>query len=592
MSCFRPWSSATRAELLDHLEAAIAASLLSESTERVGRFRFVHALINQTLYEGLGATRRARMHQRVAQALEQLYGADPGERLGELALHWRLAAVSVDRAKAADYALAPGSARLRASPRRRRVKLFTDALELLGTRTSAERCRRSDRPRRGPAPDGRRGLPRDAARGLERCFGAAGRRACGSRSLANHRGMSGSRTFGEVDEARIEAIERAIELDDPPHPGRRGPLLALQSQELSWDPDFARRCALADEAVAVARSAGRRALADALFYAFHGTWSAETLESRAALTQELTGLAEELRDPAVDQAARYAIHHVYVERGELSDAENALRRVSAAAEELGQPTQVWLSTYERAGLALLRGHLAEGEGLAEQAFEIGKEAQPTDAIQVYGGQLGFIRRYQGRSAELIELVEQQVNANPSIAAWRASLAVSLSLLDRRDEATAILDDAVSDGLEHVPSNVAMLATLCLYAEVAVQTQNVQAAQALRERLEPFSTQIAWIAIAGYGHVRLWLGLLAAVVGEPNRADEHLDFACQFHGTNDMPLWAARGHLGWAEALAPRGDAERRLAHATRALELSREHGYGAFEPRALALVETASAAGA
>ena len=44
--------------LLDHLEAAVAASLLAESDERVGQFRFAHALINQTLYEGLGATRR------------------------------------------------------------------------------------------------------------------------------------------------------------------------------------------------------------------------------------------------------------------------------------------------------------------------------------------------------------------------------------------------------------------------------------------------------------------------------------------------------------------------------------------------------
>ena len=37
-------SRSTKAELLDHLEAAVAASLLSESSERVGRFRFAHAL--------------------------------------------------------------------------------------------------------------------------------------------------------------------------------------------------------------------------------------------------------------------------------------------------------------------------------------------------------------------------------------------------------------------------------------------------------------------------------------------------------------------------------------------------------------------
>ena len=58
------------------------------------------------------------------------------------------------------------------------------------------------------------------------------------------------------------------------------------------------------------------------------------------------------------------------------------------------------------------------------------------------------------------------------------------------------------------------------------------------------------------------------------------------------LWTARGQLGWAEALAARGDPAAARDHAARALELSREHGYGAFEPRAAALVETESAAGA
>ena len=106
--------------LLDHLETAVAASLLAESDERVGQFRFAHALINQTLWEGLGATRRARMHQRVAQALERLYGEDPDEHLSELALHWRLAAVRSRRSRPPTMPAAQVSARWRASRRQRR----------------------------------------------------------------------------------------------------------------------------------------------------------------------------------------------------------------------------------------------------------------------------------------------------------------------------------------------------------------------------------------------------------------------------------------------------------------------------------------
>ena len=121
------------------LEAAVQASLLRESTEVVGRFDFEHALINHTLYQGLGGTRRARLHHLVAEAIEQLYGADSDEHLVELALHWRLATVSVDRPRAAGYSLRAGQRALDNLAPSEAVKLFGDALDMLGSVPSAAR---------------------------------------------------------------------------------------------------------------------------------------------------------------------------------------------------------------------------------------------------------------------------------------------------------------------------------------------------------------------------------------------------------------------------------------------------------------------
>jgi tetratricopeptide (TPR) repeat protein len=131
-----------------------------------------------------------------------------------------------------------------------------------------------------------------------------------------------------------------------------------------------------------------------------------------------------------------------------------------------------------------------------------------------------------------------------------------------------------------------------YSEAAFQTRDSDAAALLYARIEPWADQVDWNGVLGYGHEQLYLGLLASVLGDYERADEHLSFACEFHQANELPLWTARGELGWAEALAARGDTVAAREHAARALELSREHGYGAFEPRAAALVETESAAGA
>ena len=250
--------------LLDHLEAAVAASLLGESSERVGQFRFAHALINQTLYEGLGATRRARMHQRVAQALEQLYGEDPGEHLSELALHWRLAAVSVDKAKAAGYALRAGQRALESLAPAEAVKLFADAVELTGDLDSAERCEALIGLGEAQLQSGEAAYRETLLEASRIASARADAELAARAALANNRGVVSS-AFGEIDAERLAAIDRAIELDDPPNRARRARLLAIKALELEWDPDFGMRRALAEEAVSLARATeDARTLAEVL----------------------------------------------------------------------------------------------------------------------------------------------------------------------------------------------------------------------------------------------------------------------------------------------------------------------------------------
>jgi hypothetical protein len=576
--------------LLDRLEGAVAALVLAESSEQVGRFRFAHALINQTLYDGLGATRRARMHERVARALEERYGADPAEHLAELALHWRLAAASVDKAKAADYAMRAGEQALENLAPAEAVKLFADAVELTGGADSRERCEAliglGDAQRQTGAAAYRETLLEASRIASDLADAELAARS----AVANNRGFYGA--FGQVDNERLAAIERAIELDEPPNPARRAGLLALQAQELTWDRDFARRRTLAEEAIGLARDAGnKRVLVEVLRGAFFAVWSARTLGVRTALAEELAPIADELRDPALRRAAQNFQVNVCVERGELTGAQAALGLMQGSAAELGQPYVNWVVAFATAGLTLVHGDLSAGERLAERAFELGQQAEQPEAVTFYGIQLFYVRTFQGRGEEIIALVEQSVQANPAVPALRAGLASTLCWLDRRGEAATILEEAASDRFEHVLPASDELSALVLYADAAAQTGDRRVAAILYDLIQPWADQVDWNGLTGYGHARLYLGLLASVVGDHERADEHLALACEFHEANDMPLWAARGQLGWAEALAARGDADGARGHATRALELSRQHSYGAVEPRAEALVEAESAAG-
>ncbi|MGH9184882.1 MAG: ATP-binding protein, partial [Acidimicrobiales bacterium] len=68
------------------LDAAVAAGLLNDVPGRLPRYRFAHAIVQATIYEQLGAARRARLHRSIADAIEA--GPTTREREAELAHHW------------------------------------------------------------------------------------------------------------------------------------------------------------------------------------------------------------------------------------------------------------------------------------------------------------------------------------------------------------------------------------------------------------------------------------------------------------------------------------------------------------------------
>jgi tetratricopeptide (TPR) repeat protein len=295
-------------------------------------------------------------------------------------------------------------------------------------------------------------------------------------------------------------------------------------------------------------------------------------------------------DPALQFSAHYIELSTCIEGGDFARAQTVLERMKLIAEELGQPTFKWFATFPTVGYELMRGNLAAAERLAEHAFKLGQDAGEPDAILIYGAQLGYTRACQGRGQEIVAMLEQSVNTYPAIAAWRAALVWTLCWIDRQAEAAAMLEQAAGDRFEDIQPGAAKLTALALYADAAAQTDATGAASILYGLIEPWAEHTVWNTVTGCGHARLWLGLLAAVMGEHEHADEQLLFACEFHETNGLLLWAARAHLGWAEALARRGDAAAARERGARALELSRDHGYGAFEARAAALLGAQSTA--
>jgi len=97
-----------RAVLLQILDEVVCAGIVVEIPESVAHYRFAHALIRATVYDGLGSAVRVRLHRQIGDALERLYVGDFDPHIDELAYHFSRAIASDTTDKAIDYSIRAG----------------------------------------------------------------------------------------------------------------------------------------------------------------------------------------------------------------------------------------------------------------------------------------------------------------------------------------------------------------------------------------------------------------------------------------------------------------------------------------------------
>ena len=568
-------------QVLDVLDQAGLVALVLESAVP-GRFRFAHALVQHTLYEDLGPTRQARLHQRAASELEILCGADAGERVGELARHFLAATRPSDASKAVTYASLAGERALAAAAPDEAERWFTEAVAAATGSNRRERVEcligLGHAQRLTGHPEFRETL-------LEACRLARDLddtplfvRA----AIMNTRGIT--TRIGNVDGVKVSVLEEALDrLGDQDSPERARVLCVLAS-ELAFDPDLDRRIGIAHEAIAMARRIGDDAvLFDAIVRSAMAAMVPEYVEEWNILLREARSLADHAVDP--DPAFHsygsfwYAIAQAALCR--LEGVDECLVTMREAAQTAPSPQLRWGLSMAECWRALLAGRCDDAERLAQASFEVASETGQDEAFSFYAGQLFNVRYFQGRLAEMLPVLDQVANEDLGLPAFWAAMALGHALSGDRDRARALVDEELGRGFD-LPYEANWMTGMSVWSETVAELDHAPAAAVLFERLEPWPHLMQIGSVVSTPGVAHSLARLATVLGRPEDAERYFEAALKGHRQLESPFLTALTLLSWAEAINER-DNQRAREMATESLDLARRHGFALIESRAVAL---------
>jgi tetratricopeptide (TPR) repeat protein len=571
-------------ELFSALEAAATARLVSEVPGGV-RYRFFHALVRATLYDEISGPRRVALHRNVAQAIEALHGRHLDDYLPALTHHWSKAAVpAADADRAMEYARRAGDRALVQLAHDEAAAYYNQALTLADAAgVGPHDARRQEllislgeAQRRAGDPAHRETLLSAAA--LARRRGDA--HALARAALANSRAMIMA-TVGTIDAERVGALEAAVEAIGEADSAVRAKLLAILALETIHGDDVTRRVQLSDEALAIARRLDEPATLTAVLMARQYTINnPATLTERLSNTAEMVRLADRIGDPVTRCRAAFVRYRCVLENGDVATADSVFDAGEALAHELGQPTLLWMSGWNRAAWLARRGRFREAEETSTTTRELGRATGQGDADAFFAVQMSRVRREQGRIGEFDSEARDAWERWP-IRVMEAFLAESYSEVNPA-KAEEMLGRVSLDGFAALPFDYTWIATMSAWASVAIRLDDIAAMATIYEKLSPFSEQTVVSAAVVCGAVQHHLGALAAALGELDRAEEHLAAAAETHKRMALPTWVAHTAVERGAVLFRRnqpGDRDKAVTLLEQALAGAVEYGLLADERR-------------
>jgi DNA-binding winged helix-turn-helix (wHTH) protein/tetratricopeptide (TPR) repeat protein len=541
--------------LLSELEPAVREGFVVP--EDPSTLRFCHGLLRSVLYDALPGDRRAALHRRAAEALEQAGST----RYAEIA-HHRYCALSLGE-PARVVAAAERAARAAA-----RVQAYADAARY------CEWARTAQDQDPSVAPPARVALMLFHA---QMCAGVSEHARAReilqqATDLARQHGLWGALTraarvlrpthlMGSIEDSFVQTLlEEALQHA----PAGEGEMRVSALSQLACMPPYAldieRSKALSEEALSLARTLGDetpllRAL-NARLYALSGPDDVEALLQTA---DEMLEVPAAPRDWVVGGALA-ARHGALLLRGEMAQAEHAREELSRIALAHGWQTVIWYDARFAVQRDLHRGDFAaaaQGLHALREHGERFRVAHARELCQVLDGVLQLEKRGAASLMQRADLELLRGGLSLAPIGMRPSMTRLLLTLGDPGPARALLDQLAQADFAGVPREIGYLAALCNLGVIAVALGDRPRAERLYALLEPYADFNTPNALFLHeGAVAHFLGLLASYLEMPERSAEHFEQALAMNERIGHRPQLARTCLEYARAVASGGAAER------------------------------------
>ena len=576
-------SAASRedAATVDLLDEAVRAGLIAEIDDEPDCWRFSHSLTRRVTADRLSRGRRARLHQRIGEALESRFGVSAAE----LAHHFGVAASIGSASKAVKYERLAGERALAEVAAEVAVRHLRKALQLLdrfGPRDQALRCElllelagAHDRAGEYASRDERFAEAADDARRLGN----------GDLFLRAALGYGGILPATVSPDQRAQALlEEALERLGEEDSAARATILARLAHWLHNARPYPERLELSDRSVAMARGTGeQRTLAAVLV---HRSWALDgpdDVDDALEVASEILGIGAELRDPELRLEGLRIRVGAQFEKGEHSVATATALAMKELAEEVRHPEFIRLAAMWDVTIANMEGRFADAEELAgelgRRLARIGhSQAQVIPLAQIFPWAV-----LQGRASEHIPILEGLSAYEPANIAPPAVMAWCLAETGDLDRAADLLRRTGPDAVAGADKNYLWWAVIVGFSGAVDLVGDRQWAEVLYDLAIPYAGHNCTLGVATFlGAADHWLGVLAGAAGRFTEATQHLEAALRRHNDMGSRPMTALTQEAYGHVLTMRGEAadiERARGLTASAMRTAGELGLAAIRDR-------------